>query len=63
VYKYFSRFGDDNMPTLTVSIPKELKKKMDEFPEVNWSEVLKARLKKRADALLKFEEMRKKGEM
>jgi hypothetical protein len=44
VYKYFSRFGDDNMPTLTVSIPKELKKKM-------------------AEALLKFEEKRKKGDV
>ena len=50
------------MPTLTLSIPKELKKRMDEFPEVNWPEVLKARLKKRAEALLKFEEMRKRGE-
>jgi len=51
------------MPTLTVSIPKELKKKMDEFPEVNWSEVLKVRLKERAEALLKFEEKRRKGEL
>ena len=51
------------MPTLTVSIPKELKKRMDESPEVNWPEVLKARLKARADALLKFEQMRKKGEI
>ncbi len=50
------------MPTLTLSISKELKKRMDEFPEINWPEVLKARLKKRAEALLKFEEMRKKGE-
>ncbi|MCK4348443.1 MAG: hypothetical protein KAW47_07490 [Thermoplasmatales archaeon] len=51
------------MLTLTVSIPKELKKKMDECPEVNWPEVLKIRLKKRAEALLKFEQMRKRGEI
>ncbi|MCK4364635.1 MAG: hypothetical protein KAW45_01150 [Thermoplasmatales archaeon] len=51
------------MSTLTLSIPKELKKRMDEFPEINWPEVLKARLKKRAEALLKFEEMRKRGEL
>jgi len=51
------------MPTLTISIPRELKEKMDEFPEVNWSEVLKNRLKKRAEALIKFEQMRKKGEI
>ena len=55
--------GEVNMPTLTVSIPKELKKKMDEHPEINWPEVLKKRLQKRAEALLKFEEMRKKGEL
>ena len=51
------------MPTLTVSIPKELKRKMDEYPEVNWPEVLKIRLKKRAEALLKFEQMRRRGEV
>ena len=51
------------MPTLTVSIPKELEKKMDEYPEVNWPEVLKIRLKRRAEALLKFEQMRKRGEI
>jgi len=51
------------MPTLTVSIPKELKKEMDKYPEVNWSEVLKVRLKERAEALIKFEEKRKKGEL
>ena len=51
------------MPTLTISITKELKEKMDEFPEINWPEVLKIRLEKRAKALLKFEEMRKKGDI
>lgn len=50
------------MPTLTLSIPKELKEKMDALPEVNWSEVLRLRLQKRAEELLKFEEKRKKGE-
>jgi len=32
------------MPTFTVSIPKELKKKMDQLPEVNWPEYLKKRI-------------------
>lgn len=27
------------MTSLTLSIPKELKKKMEEHPEINWSEV------------------------
>ena len=51
------------MPTLTISIPKELKKRMEVFPEVNWAEVLKNRLEQRAEALLKFEKMRKRGEI
>lgn len=50
------------MPTLTVSIPEDLKKQMDKYPEINWPEVLKTRLKKRAEALLAFEKKRKKGE-
>ena len=28
-----------NMTTLTLSVPEELKQKMDSFPEMNWSEV------------------------
>lgn len=51
------------MPTLTLSIPMELKKKIEEFPEVNWPEVLKSRLQKRAEALLRFEKMRERGEL
>ena len=53
----------DHMAALTVSIPKELKKRMDEFPEVNWPETIKIRLKKRAKGLAKFEQMRKRGDM
>jgi len=55
-------FGEETMPTLTVSIPEELKKKMDQYPEINWPEVLKTRLRKRAEALLQFEQKRLKGE-
>ena len=51
------------MPTLTLSIPEELKNKMDSMSEVNWPEVLKSRIRKRAEALLKFEEKRKRGEL
>ena len=56
-------FGGRNMPTLTLSIPKDLKKKMDELPEINWPEVLRTALEKRAKALLKFEEMYNRGEI
>ena len=51
------------MPTLTLSIPKELKEKMKAFPEVNWPVVLRSKLQKRAEQLLKFEELRKRGEL
>jgi len=51
------------MPTLTLSIPKEVKKKMDSMPEVNWPEVIRSGLERRARQLLKFEQMRKKGEI
>ena len=27
------------MPSLTLTIPQELKEKMQQFPEINWSEV------------------------
>lgn len=51
------------MPTLTLSIPDELKKRMDKHSEINWPNVLRSRLKRRAEALLKFEEMRQRGEL
>ena len=31
--------GMRNMTTLTLSVPEEMKKKMDSIPEMNWSEV------------------------
>ena len=50
------------MPTLTVSLPNELKEKLDSnIP--GWKERLIKRLEKRADQLLKFEEMVKRGEI
>ena len=51
------------MPTLTVSIPKELKEEMDKRPQINWPEVIKAGLEKKGRALLKFKEMYEKGEL
>ena len=32
--------------TFTVSIPEDLKKKMDEHPEINWPEYLKKRFER-----------------
>lgn len=38
----------------TFSIPKELKKRMDKRPDVNWPEVFKQGLKKRLEILEKL---------
>lgn len=51
------------MPTFTVSIPDDLKKQLDQHPEINWPEYLKQRLEARAKELLKFEELRNSGKL
>ena len=35
------------MPNLTLSIPNELKKLMEDFPEINWSEVARDSIKRK----------------
>ncbi|TXT53230.1 MAG: hypothetical protein BAJALOKI2v1_1110008 [Promethearchaeota archaeon] len=35
------------MTNLTLSIPKKLKEEMEEFPEINWSEVARDSIKKK----------------
>ncbi len=39
------------MPNLTLSVPEELKKQMEEFKEINWSEVARESIRKRAAKL------------
>ncbi|MFH0875603.1 MAG: hypothetical protein V1859_06710 [archaeon] len=51
------------MATFTVSIPDELKKRLDRHPEINWSEYLKARFAVKLQQLKKFEELVNKGEI
>ena len=51
------------MGTFTVSIPEELKKKMDEHPEINWAEYLKKRFEVRIKELKKFEELKNSGKL
>lgn len=48
------------MERMTLSIPDELKKRMDALPEVNWPEVIKKGILKRAHAL---ERLRQRGEL
>ncbi|MBI2139813.1 hypothetical protein HYV84_02415 [Candidatus Woesearchaeota archaeon] len=51
------------MPTFTVSIPEDLKKKMDAHPEINWAEYLKQRFEIRLKEFKKFEELKNAGKL
>ena len=44
------------MVNITLSVPEELKKEMDKFPEMNWSEIARASIKQRVIMLNKFRE-------
>ena len=39
------------MVNITLSVPSELKKRMDEFPEINWSEVARQAIVNKANQL------------
>ncbi len=39
------------MVTMTLAVPKDLKKRMEAFPEMNWSEVARQSFKRKADDL------------
>lgn len=54
------------MPNITVSVPLELKKKMDLLPELNWSEITREFLVgkvKRALLLKKIDKMLEKSKL
>jgi len=39
------------MVTMTLAVPKDLKKKMDSFPEINWSEVARQAFRRKVEDL------------
>lgn len=45
------------MASLTLSIPEELKEKMREFPEINWSEVARQAITEKARLLEKMNKL------
>ena len=67
VYTKFSikvkALNRNKMVTFTISIPEELKKKIDEHPEINWAEYLKKRFELRVKELSKFEELKNSGKI
>lgn len=47
------------MVSITLSVPEELKKEMDTFPEINWSAVAREAIRNRLLMLVKFREFTK----
>lgn len=48
------------MVSVTVSIPEEIKKKMEQFPEVNWSGLVRTIIENKVHNLVWKEEMKKR---
>jgi hypothetical protein len=51
------------MANITLSIPNDLKKKMEEFPEINWSEVARDSIKKKIAQLSFMKSFRMDSEL
>ena len=51
------------MPNMTLAIPEELKKKMDQFKEINWSEVARQAIQEKTALLEKMNRMLSKSEL
>jgi len=47
------------MVSITLSVPEDLKKQMDSFPEMNWSAIAREAIRKRLIMLAKFKEFTK----
>lgn len=51
------------MVSLTLSVSPELKKEMDEFPEMNWSEIARQAIKRRMELLKKMDKVLSKSKL
>lgn len=51
------------MPNMTLAIPEELKRKMDQFKEINWSEVARQAIQEKTALLEKMNRMLSKSEL
>jgi metal-responsive CopG/Arc/MetJ family transcriptional regulator len=51
------------MRRFTVSIPNELKEKLDKLPEINWPEVAKEAVVEKLSKLKKFEKLDNGGRL
>ena len=51
------------MPNMTLAIPTELKTKMDQFKEINWSEVARQAIQEKTLLLERMNQMLYKSEL
>jgi ribosome recycling factor len=51
------------MVSMTLSVPDELKKAMEKFPEINWSEIARQAIKTRLAMLKEIREFTKDSEL
>lgn len=52
------------MPTITISLPKELKERLDRHKDINWPEVFRRAFEKKVKYLEEFEKfMQQRGEL
>jgi len=58
-FKYLNILHSLNMVSITLSVSQELKQKMDEFEEINWSAVAREAIKRKILLLKQFKEFTK----
>lgn len=51
------------MVNITLAIPEDVKKEMENFPEINWSEIARAAIKKRITLLQEIRKITKDSEL
>ncbi|MBI2044423.1 hypothetical protein HYT23_00030 [Candidatus Pacearchaeota archaeon] len=51
------------MPTITLSVPEDIKKEMDEFRDINWSAVAREAIKSRLSQLVLFRSIVSKSKL
>jgi len=58
-----TKYRKFKMVTFTISMPEDLKKKIDEHPEINWAEYIKKRFEERIREFKRFEELKSSGKI
>lgn len=61
--KHIIYITGDWMVSVTLSVPKEMKEKMEKFPEINWSEVARGSIQEKIRDLEFLEEFKKQSEI